>query len=1161
MKKISKTIGVGATPIGNTVNNIQHIIEQDEKRKSESVIIKDILDVEHRKFIENKLRNYKISPEEICSYAKSIGTDDCEKIKNRLIKNLCKYLKGDEILFGAKSIDYLLETCQDEQNKEIIRHFKGFTCFLNDYFKARENLYTEKVGSVAYRIMSENLPMFIDNIDIFNKSFPETEEWYSRYENFCYVLTMDGITEYNTVVGEINSKINENNQCSNTKNPLMHRLYNLPLFESEKPSWLQKEYESDEEVIESVKASFNDYIYPSFGKLVEKFKGIELEDAENIQINGKKMIFISKEVYGKELYIEDKILDKKRSTQIQKPRETAEKYEARLRKEISKTEIFSVAEIMDACDDNNVFYYIKNFGAIDNERVQTVNYMSQIESAFNTLMDTFKNEGTKLRQNDANSRQFEKTMETLNNAKKFVSCFQGNETTTDFNDFVNLEWQNISIVKDIYDKSRNWITKKPYSSDKLLLTFNCSSFLGGWVDESANCAAIFMDKKGKYFLGFREKIARFKPFENAPKPMDENDTLFMMELKQGGDMSKNVQNLLLINGKVEKKNGRSQIIDGVKCNCLLEEYKNTYLPEEINRIRKERTFSRGSENFSKKDLVTFIDYYKTLVPLYYKEYSFVFKDSSEYYSFESFTDHLNEQSYQISFKPISKAYILDMVEKGKYYLFEVTTKDIGKKRDSTPDIHAMYFNALFDEKNLDNVVYRLCGGAQFYYRKHSIDEENAIIHKANIPFPNKNGGKSLFPYDIVKDRRYVYDSFHFHIPIECSCENSEYTYGQALENNEIKHFIGIDRGERNLIYAVVTDTEGNIVEQKCLNTVNGVDYKKKLVERDRERKERTKVWQNKGKIVDIKKGYISQVIHELCLLRDKYNAVFVLENLNSGFKKLRTSMFEFSVYDEFEKALVSKLEFYVDKKKDAFEKGGLYNPLSMADTASKNTYRNGFVHFVNPSRTSNIDPVTGFVNLFGKQLVYKNIDETKKFFGNFDFIRYNAEKDYFEFVADYSKFGINKDGCHNIWKICTNGTRIQRAKNNLGYFSEKEVNLTESLKSLLTKKGIGLNENLKNALSESKDKELLENMLFLFRLTLQMRNSISNTDVDYIISPIADVNGTFFDSRNGNKSLPMDADANGAFNIARKGIIAFNKQKGGVSDAEWLSVAQARYKG
>ena len=80
-----------------------------------------------------------------------------------------------------------------------------------------------------------------------------------------------------------------------------------------------------------------------------------------------------------------------------------------------------------------------------------------------------------------------------------------------------------------------------------------------------------------------------------------------------------------------------------------------------------------------------------------------------------------------------------------------------------------------------------------------------------------------------------------------------------------------------------------------------------------------------------------------------------------------------------------------------------------------------------------------------------------------------------------------------------------------------------------------------------------------------MRNSATGTDIDYMISPVMNKNGLFFDSRIGGESLPKDADANGAYNIARKGLWAIDqikqasdlsKLKLAITNKEWLQYAQ-----
>nr|HNI02871.1 hypothetical protein [Chitinophagales bacterium] len=75
---------------------------------------------------------------------------------------------------------------------------------------------------------------------------------------------------------------------------------------------------------------------------------------------------------------------------------------------------------------------------------------------------------------------------------------------------------------------------------------------------------------------------------------------------------------------------------------------------------------------------------------------------------------------------------------------------------------------------------------------------------------------------------------------------------------------------------------------------------------------------------------------------------------------------------------------------------------------------------------------------------------------------------------------------------------------------------------------------IKAQIAAQKEKDFLKGMMDLFKLTLQMRNSITNSEVDYLISPVKNEQGVFYDSRNADATLPKDADANGAYHIAKR---------------------------
>ena len=135
------------------------------------------------------------------------------------------------------------------------------------------------------------------------------------------------------------------------------------------------------------------------------------------------------------------------------------------------------------------------------------------------------------------------------------------------------------------------------------------------------------------------------------------------------------------------------------------------------------------------------------------------------------------------------------------------------------------------------------------------------------------------------------------------------------------------------------------------------------------------------------------------------------------------------------------------------------------------------------------------------------------------------------------------------------------------------MNITEKFKETFNNAGIDfLNDNIKEKLLLVNSKELLKSFMDTLKLTVQLRNSEINSDVDYIISPVKDGNGNFYYSENYKKpneevpTQPQDGDANGAYNIARKGLMIINKLKNTddvtnnellkISKKEWLEFAQ-----
>lgn len=477
-----------------------------------------------------------------------------------------------------------------------------------------------------------------------------------------------------------------------------------------------------------------------------------------------------------------------------------------------------------------------------------------------------------------------------------------------------------------------------------------------------------------------------------------------------------------------------------------------------------------------------------------------------------------------------------------------------------------------------------------FYRKASIKEDEAVIHPANQPIDNKNKdntkGESCFDYDIIKDKRFTVDKFQFHVPITMNFQAHGGSFINedvrlALKENKEPYVIGVDRGERNLLYICVIDSNGNIVEQISLNEIinhyNGntykTDYHALLEEKEKERDYARKNWKTIANIKELKEGYLSQVVHLLTSLMVKYNAIIVLEDLNMGFMRGRQKV-EKQVYQKFEKMLIDKLNYLVDKKKAEVEKDGgalkAYQLSNKFESFQKLGKQSGMLFYTQAWNTSKIDPVTGFVNLFDTR--YKNIESAKAFWGSFESIKYNETEEYFEFAFDYSKFTHKAEGSRTNWTVCSFGNRIRTFRNadKNGQWDSKEILITEEFIKLFNKFEIDYKTgNLINGITGINDSLFHRELLALFRLTLQIRNSVTGTDIDYLLSPVADDKGAFFDSRTADEKMPKDADANGAYNIARKGLWIIKQIKKtadedmrnvklAISNKEWLKYAQSR---
>lgn len=1254
--QLVKTLRFELRPIGKTNENIvkSGLLEQDEERAEKYKIVKKMIDEYHKAYIENALSDFKLkvddeggrdSLSEYFLYYKIAKKEEAQKktfadIQAKLRRQIAEQFTASE---AYKRIDKkelikedLLEFVKSEEDKALISEFSNFTTYFTGFHENRKNMYSDKEKSTAisFRLINENLPKFIDNMAVYDRLaqtevaeklpqlYSDLEEYLNmmqieelfRLGYFNMTLTQTQIDVYNTVIGGktladgtkikgLNEYVNLYNQRQTEKNtrlPKFKPLFKQILSDRVALSWLPDEFESDDDTLKSIKDYyqvlhkdvFNGNVEGEYS-LSEILTNISDYQMDKIYISNDALLtHISKKMFGNWGEI-TRALEAQYKTQKKKTkRQSEEQYETIIAKKVKSVDSFSIGFI-DEClqlvgKEQRVEEYFRTLGAVQTETENKPSLFALIEQAYHeteTLLTTPYPKEKNLSQEKAEVEKIKNLLDAIKNLQYFVKPLlgKGNEPDKDeqfYGEFTAL-WEALDKITPLYNKVRNRMTRKPYSVEKFKLNFENSTLLDGWdLNKEPDNTSIIMRKNGLYFLGIMNKKHNkiFRP-ENIKT---DGECFEKMEYKQ-------VALPTGVGGFVRKCFNSAQRY-GWDCPdyCLNSEGKIIIKDEE-----------------AKENLANIIDVYKNFFDKYekdgfkYKDYNFKFSVSKSYEKLSDFFREVEHQGYKITFRNIAENYISQLVDEGKLYLFQIYNKDFSPLSKGAPNLHTLYWKMLFDENNLQDIVYKLNGQAEVFFRKSSINPQNRTVHKANQPIGNKNETtpqrkpSSVFEYDIIKDRRYTVDKFQFHVPITLNFKANDriptdkdkmqvFNYkindrvNEFIKTNAIKHVIGIDRGERHLLYLTVVDMQGSIKEQLSLNEIvnnyNGnvyrTNYRDLLHKREEERDKERKSWKTIENIKDLKEGYLSQVIHKITQLVIQYNAIVVLEDLNFDFIRVRQKE-EKQVYQKFEKMIIDKLNYFVNKTQKPNESNGLFKALQLSGVYNAESLKyqkqSGFIFYIPAWNTSKMDPVTGFVNLFDTR--YENVEKAKSFFDKFNSIKFNANKDWFEFTFDYTNFTSKAEGTRTQWTLCTHGNRIESFRNaeKNSQWDSRELKLTQEFKSLFTKYNIDFKGNLKEDINAQTKKEFFEGLLYLLRLTLQMRNSVTGTDVDYLISPVMSSTGEFYDSRTCSSSLPQNADANGAYNIARKGIWVvhqirqasdFGKLKLAISNREWLQFAQ-----
>lgn len=1253
--QLSKTLRFSLIPQGKTLENIEKngIITEDNERAEKYKKVKPVLDKYHRDFIENamsdfkddwtqlykllaenqKLRRSGAAAEEASEGEKKTTPLETEQEKMR--KSISKYLTKhpDYKNLDPKAIIEKAVKNQDlpeditQEDIENLKCFNKFSTYFSGYKENRENIYgEEKSVSVSYRTVNDNFTKFAANCRLFDTLF---EEDVDRYENelkpllrgyslreifspefYNNILNQKGIDFFNSILGGITEnetvKIKGLNELCNLdfQQRGERKIKFIPLFGQilgggERLSFIPVQFESDAQLIESVN-DYGEYLQNQIEDNAQGFIDFIKAgnfDFENIFIDKKQISFFSQIIFDNEW---------SKLGYSLKENGTKEK------------SVYTLAEVLKVCEDKNP---IEAFCKVLGENLCELSRLKgEAEQSFSE---------NHIVSYDPLKAYLDKVQE----CEKLLKIFAAGEDAEGDGEFYSLFdavytpfRENISL----YNRVRNYATRKLQETVKVSLKFGYGNFLGGWVDSKTDKSDngtqyggyLFRKRRNDgsydYFLGISRATKILRPVLGGN--FSEYERLYYYQLKSQSVFGS------LYAGKQPYSADKEEIIEIIK---LVAEEKELDIFEKIDFDDEKLTPAKlisiiknndlekvflSDSRFAKKNQEIIINIKNSLRKVADKIPQINLVNQSEFEFCSDMIDVVDELS-NIKSKPFVKVSDDEMKEVlnreiNPLYLFKISNKDLnhsaGYSKNGKKNLHTLYFEELMKESDTFDL-----GSGMVFFRPKAI--ENPFMHRAGEYVVNRHGKdgnvlsekihKELVEYyndkisflskeaefekenaivhktsnDIIKDRRYSENKFLFHLSIFINpalpkkTKNFNASVLEKIADNEDVNIIGIDRGERNLIYVSCINQRGEILEQRSFNVVGSTDYHKKLDELEKQRDAARKNWKSIDRIKDMKEGYLSGVIHEITEMMLRYNAIIVMEDLNFGFKRGRFHI-EKQVYQKFEKMLIEKLNYLADKSKDPYAEGGVCCGYQLADkfeSFQRLGKQSGFIFYVPAANTSKIDPKTGFVNLFtSEQLRYSSVEKTKAFFKAFESISYNSEKKYFSFTFRYSDFNLKRTDSTDRWTVCTYGERLYHTEKN-GYHSIEKINVTEKMYNLLKENGIDPESGeLIEKITSVNTKEFFSTLIWLFKVVLQLR--YESPEEDFILSPV-ECGDSFFDSRTAADNEPSDGDANGAYHIALQGLrlisqriefkgnkVLIKKDEAGKQLYNWLRFAQEK---
>lgn len=749
-----------------------------------------------------------------------------------------------------------------------------------------------------------------------------------------------------------------------------------------------------------------------------------------------------------------------------------------------------------------------------------------------------------------------------------------------------------------YDACRNFLTKKPSDEGKIKLNFNNSQLLSGWdKNKEKEKLGVILRKDGTYYLGIinkdRNDIFDEKKHPEAYKVVD--DSYEKMEYKLFPDPKRMIPKIAFAEGNKEAFCWTREIQD----------IKDEYARFQEEKMNDRNSWKKKFDQKKLSALIAYYQYclikggYQKTFDFKWRkpeEYTGIgeFNDEIAHQNYRlrfvpvdsKYVDEKVERGELFFFKIYGK----DFADGAK-----------GIKNIHSLYFLQLFSS---ENLNLNPPALQMSGNAEIFYREPSVKDKDTIVTKKGTKIEKKDTEVYHYKR-YTEPKVFFHVPISINAGAGKTPNPKQFNHGLNVkllvkQAEDIK-IIGIDRGEKHLAYYSVINQRGEILEQESLNKIEvktkdgikWIDYHKLLDDKEKERLANRQSWLPLRQIKDLKRGFVGHAVKKICDLVIQHDAIVVLEDLNMRFKQIRGGI-ERSVYQQFEKALIDKLGYLVFKDKtNIHTPGGILNGYQLSApfvSFKKIGKQTGIIFYVQAAYTSVTDPVTGF-----RKNVYignsDSQDKIKRAVETFDAIGWDGKKQSYFFIYNPINFVSDKDKGNTYskdWTIYANVPRILRQQNKLGRWTSKPENPNDMLvklfetwkfenhKSTDMKAEILLKQKRRELTGkkefDGKERDFWHSFIYIFNIILSIRNSFSKRptvddagnvtaegeNIDFIASPVrpffttpskyskpnfANFENRFIGPTEAKKDFLADfnGDANGAYNIARKGIMILKR--------------------